>query len=89
MGQGECTAGKSGSIHLQEWAYLMEGEEGEGGPLMSCLVAAKLNAANLGAPPGLKPPLRFDIFTPQKDPSLLERSRSGATSTGCRRQRVL
>ena len=47
----------------------MEGEEGEGGPLMSCLVAAKLNAASVGAPPGLKPPLRFDIFTPQKKES--------------------
>ena len=63
---GECTAGKQGSLHVAEWAWLAEEEEGEGSPLMCCLGAAKKEAANPGPPPGLKPPQRFDIFTPQK-----------------------
>ena len=65
---GECTAGKQGSLHVAEWAWLAEEEEGEGSPLMCCLGAAKKEAANPGPPPGLKPPQRFDIFTPQKKP---------------------
>ena len=64
--QGECKAGKSGALHITEWAWLAEDEEGEGSTLMCCLGAAKKEAANPGPPPGLKPPLRFDIFTPQK-----------------------
>ena len=53
---------------MGEWAYLMEEEDGDGGSLMSCLVAAKqsLASANPGPPPGLKPPQPFNIFTPQK-----------------------
>ena len=35
---------------------------------MCCLGAAKKEAANPGPPPGLKPPQRFDLFTPQKKP---------------------
>ena len=61
--------GEAGRIPvLGEWAYLMEEEDGDGGSLMSCLVAAKqsLASANPGPPPGLKPPQQFNIFTPQK-----------------------
>ena len=67
--QGECKAGKAGALHITEWAWLAEDEEGEGSTLMCCLGAAKKEAANPGPPPGLKPPLRFDIFTPQKKES--------------------
>ena len=88
--QGECKAGKSGALHITEWAWLAEDEEGEGSTLMCCLGAAKKEAANPGPPPGLKPPQRFDIFTPQeKEPQLLGRSPSGATSTRCRRRLML
>ena len=65
---GECKAGKAGSLHVAEWAWLAEEEEGEGSLLMCCLGAAKKEAANPGPPPGLKPPQRFDLFTPQKKP---------------------
>ena len=66
MEQGECKGGKAGALHLGEWAYLSEEEDGDGGPLMSCLVAAKQKLAIPSPPPGLKPPQQFNIFTPQK-----------------------
>ena len=46
--------------------YLMEDEDGEDGPFMNCLIAAKQSLANPCAPPGLKPPQRFNSSTPQK-----------------------
>jgi len=61
-----CTQPKSGGLHLGEWAYLTEGESGEGGPLLACLAIAKAAAEAPAPPPGLRPPLGFVISTPAK-----------------------
>ena len=58
--------------------YAEEEEEGESSPLMCCLGAAKKEAANPGPPPGLKPPQRFDIFTPSEEARIPARGRDRA-----------
>ena len=63
-----CKSGTKHAWHLGEWAYLAEGENGEGGPLLACLAAARLSASATGPPPGLAVPQKFSIHTPAKDP---------------------
>ena len=51
-----CTAGKTGAVHLGEWAYLEEGEEVDEEPtpstrLLHLLVAAKVKGAVLPKSP--------------------------------------
>ena len=57
--------GSSLTLHLAEWAYLSEGEDGKGGPLLGVLAAAKQLAER--KPPGLASPLKFEVSTPAKD----------------------
>ena len=63
--KGQCRAKGNVAMHLSEWAYLAEGEEGEGGPLFAVLAAAKQAAAIPPPPPGLQPPQKFEIRTPK------------------------
>ena len=46
-----CTAGKTGAVHLGEWAYREEGEEVDGGPLLRLLVAANVKGTVLPKSP--------------------------------------
>ena len=56
--------GGASCVHLGEWAYLAEGDNGSGGPLMAVLVAVR--DASSAAPPGLRPPQQFEMRTPMK-----------------------
>ena len=46
-----CTAGRTGAVHLGEWAYREEGEEVDGGPLLRLLVAANVKGTVLPKSP--------------------------------------